>query len=718
MDLAAKLLERLESPEYTLRVLHLVVQNWIVFQRDSFDVFDEEGYPFATQIFLIELSTGKYIHRALGRKMDSGSALDPDILCSKLNEAFVESRVCQGYPLKCRTKGRSNAYIQMFPFKRRVFPTCQYLFKPKENTTAPDGEDFFRWICPSCRALWKKENNVQDLMHDREKSARTLEEEMDFFLPSTKKDVENQDDSMLSLGYHDDDQESILPSKTQGVGLFSRKRKSNFSGEKSEVERTVEENLNFFEVNGMKVEDILKSDTELFLPLEEDSYLDDMETKESDLETNDVPDRLPPRKQGLKTQKNSEPKKKINEAEHDKKTYPCKHCGKTFLTARAFLKHQRKKREVTCKECGKSVVTFKELIHHVSKAHPKVASKYLKYGQSKSELKTMQIPKRCSLCDMFCNGNALIYRHREFFHELGNYKCLTCQQPCLTYYDLVIHNYQKHDKALKPIELSTHGLKAVSLPGGKIEFKRESYACEHCPTTYITDGSWIMHMKLKHSWGLFECKSCDEICHYVSDIVAHVLTFHCDSPEVPCPTPTCSLVFNIKENPEKFDSHFTECQKAKRKSEVSVFQCESCGREFSSKSTFDDHIKQHQGIERFKCSQCEFGSNIKMIVIDHEKTHLRNRGLTNADTNLILYYPCNQCGKEYATKQGLRDHIKRIHHAIKMIWECKDCGEAFKTRQILYKHKRKEHGFREVRPMRPGRRKKKADQIQTIFLDT
>ncbi|XP_059094187.1 zinc finger protein 184-like [Tigriopus californicus] len=643
MDLRSKLLQKLESPEKSLHLLHLVVQNWIVFQRDSFDFFDENGDPFTTQLFLIEISTGKYIHRAQGFKVDFGATLDPEILYSKLTEAFVDSKVCQGFPVNSHLETENNTCIQEFPYKRSVAQKCQYLFKPNLVSRNNSLVDRSRWICPVCEEAWS--NNGQE----------------------NKEDVE----------------------------------------------------ADLIEMNPMKLEVVLDEETELFPNAEEEPSLEYPEEFEFDLESDeDAKDDLPLR---IRPTRHKSKKRKINEdgeeAEEEpaKKIYSCNHCTETFLTPDAYQKHQREKRKVGCKECKKDIVTFKQLIEHTAKAHPDVAERYVKYGQNTTELKSLKLPKKCSLCDMIFNGNVLLYRHRELYHELGEFKCSSCQEPCLTYYDLVIHNYQKHDQVLEHIQPQTYGLKAVSKPDGKIEYKRIRFACQHCDSNYTQDSGWTLHMRHKHSWGLFECKTCDEACHYATDFSTHMLTFHPDNPEVKCPTPSCSHVSDLREDPDSFNWHYKECRWPKKCYKYfpkeNVFQCDTCGKKYSSKIAFDAHIKQHQGIERFKCSHCDYGTNIKMILIDHEKNHLRDKGLTNADTDLVLYHQCDQCGKEFSQKQTLRDHIKRIHLGIVKVRQCKDCGQTFQSQSSLYIHKRKLHGFVSTQQMRRGgRRQKKADK--------
>ncbi|XP_059093699.1 zinc finger protein 62 homolog [Tigriopus californicus] len=640
MALLVQLMDRLQSSEKSLNLLHLVVQNWIVFQRDTFDVFDDYGDPFTTQTFLIEVSTGEYIHRAQGSKVDCGATLDPEILYSKLSEAFLDYKVCHGFPLKAKSGQGTDMFIQEFPYRRRIAKKCRYLFKPDAPHIKSEESDLeLRWICSVCQASGNHRDEMIDipdsdcLMENPVKLEAVLDEDTELF-PTQDDECSAEPEADFEFDFeYDEDDDDEKDNISPGTRL-ARKRKSL----QAHTEETIE----------------------------------------------DKPAR---------------------------KTYSCNHCSETFFTGDAYHRHQRKKRKVGCKECNKDIVTFKQLIEHASKAHPDDAERYIKYGQNPVELQSVKVPKKCSLCDMIFNGNLLLYRHRDVFHELGDYKCATCQVPCLTYYDLVIHNYQKHDQALEHPQPQTFGLEAVSLPDGKVEYKRTSFACQHCSATYTNDSAWTMHMRANHSWDLFECKACDEACHYAADFSAHMVHFHPDKPEIKCPTQGCAYVSDLSQDPDHFNTHYKECRTPRNNyknfPEKNLFQCDTCGKKYFSKTSFECHIKQHQGIERYKCSHCDYGTNTKTVLIDHEKSHLRDKGLTNADTNLVLYHRCDQCGKEFSQKQSLRDHIKSIHLGIKKLRECKDCGQIFKSQSVLYIHKRKMHGFVNTQPLNRGGRKKK-----------
>ncbi|TRY61468.1 hypothetical protein TCAL_07434 [Tigriopus californicus] len=387
----------------------------------------------------------------------------------------------------------------------------------------------------------------------------------------------------------------------------------------------------------------------------------------------------------------------------------CHHCSKVFNSIHVYHTHQRKKRKITCQECNKEVITFDDLKKHLATSHPESLEGLFKpLWENDEDVEAMKFPKSCYICDRVYNGHVMLNRHKELYHELGDFRCDECQAPCLTFYDFVIHNYQCHAKVISHIRPYTGGLEVLTHKNGKTEMKRENYSCQFCSSAFKFDTAHTSHMRRNHGFGLFECHSCDEMGHYAGAISAHMLNFHGDNPEVKCPG--CFKVVNLKDHHDGFLEHYGSCKRAWTASknsgtyEKGVFQCHYCGKEYASKVVFRAHIKQHEGIERFKCTYCDYGTNIKKVLEDHEKGHLRERGLTSEEAGMKLYYDCDQCDKKFVQESGLRSHKRRIHLGIKKSYLCKDCGEVYPNIQGYYKHKREKHGYVAKNVGRKGRR--------------
>ncbi|TRY62900.1 hypothetical protein TCAL_12060 [Tigriopus californicus] len=373
----------------------------------------------------------------------------------------------------------------------------------------------------------------------------------------------------------------------------------------------------------------------------------------------------------------------LNNEEHQKK----------LRQNRARMQRKRRLERlegISCRVCQKKCKGFSKLLIHTSKNHP--AETCLKaLAQDKEEIDCMKEPKMCRTCHRFCNGCILLNQHKEVYHELGDFKCVDCQEPSLTFYDLILHSYEKHDKAIEHKTLHTQGLATITHEDGKIEYRRERFACHLCDVSFSTDTGLTFHLRSNHFWDLFECKACDLKCHYAPDISAHVLNFHAENPEIEC------VYCGEKIAHDMLKEHLDKCKKEYnfKKKHALEYQCNYCGKKYMSGGIFKAHMLQHEGIERYKCSFCDFGSNIKRTVLDHEMSHLRQKGLTNEDTDVVLFHQCDQCGKQFSQKKTLRRHFQRVHEGVKPKYKCSDsdCKFFAYSSSMLYKHKRETHGF-------------------------
>ncbi|TRY62713.1 hypothetical protein TCAL_12905 [Tigriopus californicus] len=637
MDFVSTLLAKLDSPKHSssLNLLHLVVQNWIIFQRNTFDYTDENGNPFISQVFLIEISTGRYIHRSQGQQVDQGTSLDIDQLECKLTEVFCATKACQGFPIHDLAIVSRASKIVEYPYRRRVSKSCQfYLKSPHLKLEQGEGRDEEQLLaCPSCLEAWQ-ENVAKRAKFDQGT-------DMDYE-PVPKHDVKLDDNEY-------DDQEAS--------------------------------------------EDLMDYDPDT---------LDKFAEEEDEDEEDDWPLKPEPRRKKKKKSVTESPNRKASAAkmravEGGGKIYNCSHCSQTFSSRALIMRHQRElkwkrrnQRKVGCLECqDPEIVTFKRLGEHMAKMHPDKLKVYQKYIPTEKDNAVMKQPRKCSKCDLISNGSVMYFRHREIYHDLGDYRCQDCQEPCMTYYDLMIHNYQKHTKATEYIEPSSFGLETIVHDDGKIGYKKTQLMCQICLKLYKKECGLLVHMRTKHAWGMFDCKSCEESCHYSKDISAHMVQFHPDNPEIKCPN--CLEVFQLKENPDNFNAHYQTCFPSTN--QKGAYQCQYCGKEYTVKHTLDAHIKMHQGIILYKCSYCDYGSNHKAVLLDHEKMHLWRQGLTNSSSDLILTHQCDQCGKQFGSRSLINRHVRVVHDGIKPTFACKECGQFLKNSAALYKHRREKHGF-------------------------
>ena len=85
------------------------------------------------------------------------------------------------------------------------------------------------------------------------------------------------------------------------------------------------------------------------------------------------------------------------------------------------------------------------------------------------------------------------------------------------------------------------------------------------------------------------------------------------------------------------------------------------------------HLAVHGIGDRFKCDQCDKDFSTK----NHFQTHIKSHS--------ACPHKCNQCGKMYTTLAFLNRHISRMHSERRL--ECDECEKMFSTTGRLKQHK-------------------------------
>ena len=103
------------------------------------------------------------------------------------------------------------------------------------------------------------------------------------------------------------------------------------------------------------------------------------------------------------------------------------------------------------------------------------------------------------------------------------------------------------------------------------------------------------------------------------------------------------------------------------------FQCQVCGRTYSSKNALDRHSRVHTGFP-FVCGRCTFVCQFRYEMRDHLKKHTGTQR-----------WPCprNDCQLNFSSKRGLNQHMA-VHTPDS--FKCEYCPKTFNTKGYLRQH--------------------------------
>ena len=172
--------------------------------------------------------------------------------------------------------------------------------------------------------------------------------------------------------------------------------------------------------------------------------------------------------------------------------------------------------------------------------------------------------------------------------------------------------------------------------GCQNKFKRKTHLDEHFA---------VIHHKKKP----FSCK--EEGCHMKfaakGKLVRHVNEVHLKMRPFSCKEDGCQMKFGRKRH---LDRHVNEVHLKKK-----PFKCSHCSKDFGCKQNLSRHIKLvHQKERAFLCQEID-------------------------------------CGRKFSQKDVLRDHMRSVHRAPKLVCQKAECSATFAYASTLYRHMKWDH---------------------------
>ncbi len=123
-------------------------------------------------------------------------------------------------------------------------------------------------------------------------------------------------------------------------------------------------------------------------------------------------------------------------------------------------------------------------------------------------------------------------------------------------------------------------------------------------------------------------------------------------------------------------------------------KCGQCDKSFKSKGGLVLHMAKEHGSERqFQCSSCDYKATIPSLL----RKHVQRK---HSNTEITKEHLCQECGKTFADKDYLQNHIRLKHNKERLT--CFSCGLLLSSAMSLIDHLIEVHGRSENRTFDTG----------------
>ncbi|XP_045541330.1 zinc finger protein 91-like [Papilio machaon] len=325
-----------------------------------------------------------------------------------------------------------------------------------------------------------------------------------------------------------------------------------------------------------------------------------------------------------------------------------------------------------CENCITVFPNADDLKDHIYLKHEVNASKY-----------------KCNIC--ICSFTSEVSYNYHINRHKKRFQCMLCNNNFISKRAVTKHYNMMHCHSVDYDYLMENKLnddpdEIIEKIQDDNSIEQPSFPCELCSKTFRWKTSLRKHLETHRIETGQKRKPYCETCRLsfttTSNLQKHVKTSSKHQ--------ILLKVRNLKDSPlednaEKKRDRIEEI-KASVNKQRETFPCPQCDKKFQWRGNLARHMDSHNARAKgdLVCEPCNRTFSSKATYDQHMKVSMRH--VSEND----FKYMCSECGKRFANKTRLRDHVD-WDHLKNYVHKCTECQKVFKSHTSLYLHKQNVH---------------------------